>query len=325
MEMTKRPVVVATRHFPDAVEERLQALFEARLNPDDRPLPPEELLSRAQGADGLLVAATGRVDADLIGRLPPSVRIIATFSVGYEHIDVAAAERRGILVTNTPDVLTDATAEIALLLLLAAARRAHEGAAMLRQGQWSGWTPTQLMGIGLTGKRLGIVGMGRIGQALAQRARACGMEIHYYNRTRLAPAQEQGAVYYPTVEALLPQAQFLSLHCPLTPQTAKLMDARRLAMLPPGAVLVNTARGGIVDDEAAIAALNSGRLAAAGLDVFDGEPNVDKRYFGIENAFILPHMGSATIETRNAMGFRAIENLKAVLIDGQEPPHRVRA
>jgi lactate dehydrogenase-like 2-hydroxyacid dehydrogenase len=323
--MTKRPVVVATRHFPDAVEERLQALFDARLNPEDRALTPDELIARAQGADGLMVAATGKVDADLIGRLPDSIKIIATFSVGYEHIDVAAAEKRGILVTNTPDVLTDATAEIALLLMLGAARRAHEGAAMLRQDQWTGWTPTQLMGIGLTGKRLGIVGMGRIGQALAVRARACGMEIHYYNRTRLSPQQEQGAIHYSTVEALLPKAQFLSLHCPLTPQTVKLMDARRLAMLPQGAVLVNTARGGIVDDDALIAALKSGRLAAAGLDVFDGEPNVDKRYFGIENAFILPHMGSATIETRNAMGFRAIENLKTVLIDGKEPPHRVRA
>jgi lactate dehydrogenase-like 2-hydroxyacid dehydrogenase len=323
--MTKRPVVVATRHFPDAVEERLQALFDARLNPEDRALTPDELIARAQRADGLMVAATGKVDADLISRLPGSIKIIATFSVGYEHIDVAAAEKRGILVTNTPDVLTDATAEIALLLMLAAARRAHEGAAMLRQDQWTGWTPTQLMGIGLTGKRLGIVGMGRIGQALAARARACGMEIHYYNRARLSPQQEQGAIHYSTVEALLPKAQFLSLHCPLTPQTIKLMDARRLAMLPAGAVLVNTARGGIVDDDALIAALKSGRLAAAGLDVFDGEPNVDKRYFGIENAFILPHMGSATIETRNAMGFRAIENLKTVLIDGKEPPHRVRA
>jgi len=323
--MAKRPVVVATRHFPEAVEARLQALFDARLNPEDKALSNDELIARAQGADGLMVAATGKVDAELIARLPQSIRIIATFSVGYEHIDVAAAERRGIVVTNTPDVLTDATAEIALLLLLGAARRAHEGAAMLRQSQWTGWTPTQLMGIGLTGKRLGIVGMGRIGQAMAQRARANGMEIHYYNRTRLPADQEQGATYYPTVEALLPQAQFLSLHCPLTPQTTKLMDARRIAMLPDGAVLVNTARGGIVDDNALIAALKSGKLAAAGLDVFDGEPKVDPRYFAIENAFILPHMGSATIETRNAMGFRAIENLKTMLIDGQEPPHRVRA
>ncbi|MDF3073322.1 MAG: D-glycerate dehydrogenase [Alphaproteobacteria bacterium] len=323
--MTKRPVVVATRHFPEAVEQRLQSMFDARLNPEDRALSHDELVARAQGADGLMVAATGKVDADLIHRLPASIRIIATFSVGYEHIDIAAAEQRGILVTNTPDVLTDATAEIALLLLLAAARRAHEGAAMLRQDQWTGWTPTQLMGIGLTGKRLGIVGMGRIGQALAERARANGMEIHYYNRTRLSPEQEKGAIHYATVEALLPQAQFLSLHCPLTPQTVKLMDARRLALLPEGAVLINTARGGIVDDEALIAALKSRRLAAAGLDVFDGEPKVDKRYFAIENAFILPHMGSATIETRNAMGFRAIENLQAVLIDGKAPPHRVKA
>ena len=244
--------------------------------------------------------------------------------MGYEHIDIAAATARGILVSNTPDVLTDATAEIALLLLLGAARRAHEGADMLRRARWTGWTPTQLMGVGLSGKRLGIVGMGRIGQALAARARACGMEIHYYNRTRLPEAIEASATHYSSVEALLPQAQFLSLHCPLTPQTAKLIDARRLAMLPEGAVLVNTARGGIVDDDALIAALASGRLAAAGLDVFDGEPNVDPRYFAIENAFILPHMGSATIEARNAMGFRAIENLKAVLIDGIAPPHQVR-
>ncbi len=322
--MSKRPRVIATRHFPDAVERRLVELFDAKLNPEDRQFSPDELATLAQGADGLMVAATGRVDADLIARLPSSVRIIATFSVGYEHIDIAAAEARGIAVTNTPDVLTDATAEIALLLLLAAARRAHEGASMLRQNRWTGWTPTQLMGIGLNGKRLGIVGMGRIGQALAQRARACGMEIHYYNRTRLPSALEAGATYYPDVEALLPQAQFLSLHCPLTPQTAKLMDARRIAMLPDSAVLVNTARGGIVDDDALIAALGSGKLAYAGLDVFEGEPKVDPRYLAVENAFILPHMGSATIETRNAMGYRAIENLKAMLIDGKQPPHRVK-
>ena len=321
--MSKRPTVVATRHFPDAVEQRLAALFDARLNPEDRQLSSDELVDRALGADGLMVAATGKVDADLINRLPSSIRIISTFSVGYEHIDIAAATARGIAVSNTPDVLTDATAEIALLLLLAAARRAHEGAEMLRQNRWTGWTPTQLMGIGLSGKRLGIVGMGRIGQALAKRARACGMEIHYYNRTRLPAESEAGAIHYSTVEALLPRAQFLSLHCPLTPQTAKLMDAKRIAMLPDGAVLVNTARGGIVDDDAVIAALGTGKLAYAGLDVFDGEPKVDPRYLTLENAFILPHMGSATIETRNAMGFRAIENLKAVLIDGREPPHRV--
>jgi len=321
--MSKRPTVVATRHFPDAVEQRLAALFDARLNPEDRQLSTDELVHRAQGADGLMVAATGKVDAELINRLPASIKIISTFSVGYEHIDVAAATARGVAVSNTPDVLTDATAEVALLLLLAAARRAHEGAAMLRQNRWTGWTPTQLMGIGLSGKRLGIVGMGRIGQALAKRARACGMEIHYYNRTRLPSDVEAGATHHASVEALLPQAQFLSLHCPLTPQTAKLMDAKRIAMLPDGAVLVNTARGGIVDDDALIAALGTGKLACAGLDVFDGEPKVDPRYLTLENAFILPHMGSATVETRNAMGFRAIENLKAVLIDGREPPHRV--
>ncbi len=324
-----RPIVLATRHFPAAVEQRLNALFEARLNPEDDLWDSAEIARRAAsasgGADGLMIAAGQRLDAAAIAALPASIKIIATFSVGYEHLDVAAAAARGIVCSNTPDVLTDATADIALLIMLGAARRAWEGQAMLRAGQWHGWAPTQLMGIGLTGKRLGIVGMGRIGQALAQRARACGMEIHYYNRHHLPAAQEQGAIFHETVEELLPLAQFLSLHCPLTPQTAKLVNRDSIAALPDGAVIVNTARGGIVDDEALIAALRSGKIAAAGLDVFEGEPKVDSRYLSLDNAYILPHMGSASTEARNAMGFCAIDNLKAVLIDAKPAPNLVTA
>lgn len=315
-----RPVVLATRHFPEAVEQRLAALFEARLNPQDALWDGAEIGRRADGAAGLMIAAGQRLDEAAIALLPPSIRIIATFSVGYEHLDVAAANRRGIVCSNTPDVLTDATAEVALLCLLGAARRAWEGQSMLRAGQWHGWAPTQLLGIGLTGKRLGIVGMGRIGQAMAQRARACGMEIHYTNRQRLAPALENGAIFHLTVQELLPLSQFLSLHCPLTPQTARLINKDSIARLPDGAVIVNTARGGIVDDEALIAALKSGKVAAAGLDVFEGEPRLDARYIGLANTYLLPHMGSASTEARNAMGFCCIDNLQAVLLEGRPAP-----
>ncbi len=317
--------VVLTRRLPDAVETRMRELFDAELNLTDRPMSRDELAAALQRAEVLAPTITDHLDAELIAGAGEQLKMIANFGAGVDHIDIDAAVGRGIIVTNTPGVLTEDTADLTMSLILAVSRRVVEGAAVVAAGQFEGWSPTWMCGRKLWGKRLGIVGMGRIGQALAIRARACGMEIHYYNRTRLPAEREQGAIHYATVEALLPQAQFLSLHCPLTPQTAKLMDARRLALLPRGAILVNTARGGVVDDDAVLAALDSGQLAAAGLDVFDGEPNVDRRYLTQENAFILPHMGSATVETRNAMGFRAIDNLKAVLIDGAPPPHRVRA
>jgi lactate dehydrogenase-like 2-hydroxyacid dehydrogenase len=218
-----------------------------------------------------------------------------------------------VVVTNTPEVLTDATAEVALLLLLGAARRAFEGQDMLRSGRWTGWTPTQLMGHQLSGKRLGIVGMGRIGQAMARRARGFGVEIHYTDQARLPPEKEEGAIFHPTIEELLPLSQLLSLHAPSTPETRHLLDARRLALLPRGAIVVNSARGDLVDDEALIAGLRSGQVGAAGLDVFQGEPAVHPGYRTLENTFLLPHMGSATIETREAMGFRALDNVDAVL------------
>lgn len=320
-----KPRVLATRHFPPDVEARLAANFDAQLNPEDRLYDGPALARAADGFDAIMCAAGDALNAATIATLPASVRMIATFSVGYEHVDVAAAAKRNIVVSNTPDVLTDATADITLLCLLGAARRAHEGASMLRAHNWVGWTPTQLMGTHVTGKRLGILGMGRIGQATADRARAFRMQIHYSNRTRLAPDLEKGAVFHANADDMLPHCDFLSINAPMTPATAKWVNAERIAKLPKGAIVVNTARGGVVDDEALIAALKSGHLASAGLDVFDGEPRIHQGYYDLENAFLLPHMGSATVETRNAMGFKALDNLEAFLLRGQSPPDLVKA
>jgi lactate dehydrogenase-like 2-hydroxyacid dehydrogenase len=320
-----KPRVLATRHFPPDVEARLSANFDARLNPEDRLYDGPALVKAAEGFDGILCAAGDPLNADTIAKLPDSVRMIATFSVGYEHVDVAAAAKRDIKVSNTPDVLTDATADIAMLCLLGAARRAHEGTTMLRTHSWVGWEPTQLMGVHVTGKRLGILGMGRIGQALAERARAFRMTIHYSNRTRLAPELEKGAVFHAEPDDMLPHCDFLSINAPMTATTRKWVNAERIAKLPKGAIVVNTARGGVVDDEALIAALKSGHLFAAGIDVFDGEPKIHQGYYGLQNAFLLPHMGSATVETRNAMGFKALDNLEAFLLRGQTPPDLVKA
>jgi lactate dehydrogenase-like 2-hydroxyacid dehydrogenase len=250
------------------------------------------------------------------------VRIVATYSVGVDHIDLGAASARGLVVTNTPDVLTDATADAAMLLILGAARRAGEGERLVRAGQWKSWTPTLLLGVQVTGKRLCILGMGRIGQAVARRARGFDMEVHYSTRRRLPPEQEQGATWHADPEEMLPLADFLSINCPLTAETRGWLDGRRIALMPDGAVVVNTARGPIVDDDALIAALRSGKLAAAGLDVFTNEPDLDPRYLDLPNAFLQPHLGSATVETRNAMGFRALDNLDAFFA-GREPPDRV--
>jgi len=305
--------VLFTRRLPDAVERRAARDYRLIANPDDRPLTADEIVSRSQEADAIVCCVADKMTAVVFSRLPPRVRIVASFGVGTEHLDLAAAKARGVVVTNTPEVLTDATAEVALLLLLGAARRAFEGQDMLRSGRWTGWTPTQLMGRQLSGKRLGVVGMGRIGQAMARRARGFGVEIHYTDQARLPPEKEEGAIFHPTIEELLPLSQLLSLHAPSTPETRHLLDARRLALLPRGAIVVNSARGDLVDDEALIAALRSGQVGAAGLDVFQGEPAVHPGYRTLENTFLLPHMGSATIETREAMGFRALDNVDAVL------------
>ncbi len=306
-----RPVVLVTRKLPPAVEDRLRKDYEAILNPDDRPLGPEELLAASQGVDAVLTCGTEKWPASLIDRLPDRVRIIATFSVGYDHIDIEACRRRGIVVTNTPDVLTEATADVALLCLLGAARRAWKAESELRAGKWKRWIPTQYLGLDLSGRRLGIVGMGRIGRAVARRARGFGMEIHYHNRRRLPAELEEGATYHADLDHMLPLCPFLSLNCPGSPENRHLIDARRISLMPRGAVLVNTARGNLVDEQALMEALRQEHLFAVGLDVFENEPDVNPAWFELDHAFLLPHIGSATIETRNAMGFRCLDNLDA--------------
>ena len=245
---------------------------------------------------------------EVIAKLPPSIRIIATYSVGYDHIDLPAAKARGIRVANTPDAVTVATAEIAMLLMLGAARRAQEGERLLREKKWGGWQPMQLIGRRLDGKRLGIYGMGKIGQATAKRARAFDMEIHYHNRRRLTPAEEQGAIYHATLDSLLGVSEFLSVNAPSTPETRGVLNASAFAKLPRGAIVVNTARGDLINDGDLIAALKSGQVGYVGLDVFAGEPNIHPGYYGLENVFVLPHMGTSAIEARDEMGFAALDN-----------------
>ncbi|SCA56165.1 Glycerate dehydrogenase [Candidatus Terasakiella magnetica] len=316
--MPKQRILV-TRKLPDEVEKRLIDTFATNLQGGDFPDNSERLIQQSHDVDGILCSPCDQIGADLIEKLPERIRIISTFSVGYEHIDIKAAMARGITVTNTPGVLTDATADIALLLILGATRRAFEGERLIRENKWQGWNPTQLMGTGLQGKRLGILGMGRIGQAVANRAKAFGMEVHYHNRRPV----EFDATYHETAESLLSNSDVLSLHCPLTPETKGFLSKERIELLPQGAVVINTARGGVIEDEALIEALKSKRLFAAGLDVFEGEPNLHAGYRALDNTFLLPHLGSATIETRNAMGFMAIDNLES-FFKGESPPNVVK-
>lgn len=317
--MSDRPLVLATRKMPQAVDERLQRDYRTRRNEADEVYSADRLIELSEGCDAIFCASSEKFTEAVIGRLPDSVRIIATFSVGYEHIDIAAAKARGLRVSNTPDVLTDSTADITFLCLLGAARRSWEGQSMLRKGEWVGWSTTQLLGTHVTGKRLGIFGMGRIGRAVARRARGFDMEVHYHNRRRLPPEQEEGAIYHADADEMLGHCDFVSLNFPASPETEGFLNAERIAKLPDGAVVVNTARGSVVDDDALIAALKSGKLASAGLDVFRGEPKLDPRYRELPNAFLLPHMGSATVETRDAMGFKCLDNLDAFFA-GKEPP-----
>jgi lactate dehydrogenase-like 2-hydroxyacid dehydrogenase len=316
-EMSK-PILVVTYRLTGPVEERITREFVSRY-PEGAPFTTEELLAAAEGADAMLVTSVNKLDASFFERVSSSVKAIATFSVGYEHIDLAAASARKILIANTPGVLTEATADIALLLLLGASRRASEGEQLVRAGQWKGWKPTYLLGRQLTGKVLGIYGMGRIGQAVAQRARAFGMKIHYCNRTPLAAEVAGDAVFHESPEELLRVSQFLSLHAPSTPETRHFLNAKTLALLPPGAVVVNTARGGLVQDDDLIAALKTGEVWAAGLDVFEGEPEINPGYRELPNVFLLPHLGSATVETRTAMGMLALDNIDAVLAGRPAP------
>ncbi len=320
--MAEKPIVVVGRKLPPRVEARLARDYRPKLNPDDRLYSSAELLALCADADAILPCHTEHLGAEAIARLPEAVRIVANFSVGVDHCDLGAAKARGIVVTNTPDVLSDATAEIAILCMLGAARRASEGERLIRAGQWKTWSPAFMVGTQVTGKRLGIVGMGRVGRTVAHRVRGLDMEVHYHNRRRLAPEAEAGAIYHERLETLLPLSDVLSLHCPAIPETLDLMNAERLALLPEGAILVNTARGAIVDEDALIAALRSGRLAAAGLDVYKTEPAIHPGLAALDNTCLLPHVGSATKETRDAMGFRALDNLDAFFA-GREPADRV--
>ena len=305
------PKVLATRRFPPELEARLRNEYRATLNETDRIHTPEELVAAAREHDAVMCCPSERFSREVLEQVAGSIGIVATYSVGFEHIDVPAARDVGVVVTNTPDVLTDATADTAMLCILAAARRGAECDRFVRSGGWDRWHTMLMLGIHVTGKRLGILGMGRIGQALARRARGFDLAVHYHNRRQLSPEQEHGATFHADPADLLAVSDFLSINCPSTPETVKFLNAERIEMLPAGAIVVNTARGNIVDDEALIAALRSGRLAAAGLDVFDNEPNLHPGYLDLENAFMLPHAGSATHETRMAMGKTCLDNLAA--------------
>jgi lactate dehydrogenase-like 2-hydroxyacid dehydrogenase len=308
---TPRPVVVVTRQLPEAVERHASELFDARLNPTDTPLTAGQLAEAMRSADALLPTVTDAITSAVLGVSPRRVKIIANFGVGYNNIDVATARSLGIVVTNTPDVLTDDTADLAITLLLMAARRAGEGERYIRAGKWTGWRPTQMLGTSLSGKTLGILGLGRIGRAVARRAvEGFGMRVIYFDPpVPIGEARACGASPRESIEDVLRESDFVTLHMPASPENHHLINQDRLALMPRHAILVNTARGDVVDEVALAAALESGVIAAAGLDVFEREPKVDPALMTLENVVLLPHLGSATVETRVAMGERALANL----------------
>jgi lactate dehydrogenase-like 2-hydroxyacid dehydrogenase len=316
--------IVVTRRWPAEVERDLQSRYETRLNESDEPMSVDALRAAVGEADALCPTVTDRIGADVIEAAGPRLKLIANYGVGFEHIDLAAARARGIVVTNTPGVLTDATADLAMALLLGVARRVAEGDAFVRSGQWHGWRPTQLLGAQVSGQALGLVGFGRIAQAVARRAqRGFGMRILAWS-PRLDPAGpfEVPVTVCASLEALLAESDFVSLHCPSNPQTRHLIDATRLAQMRPSAFLVNTARGNVVDEAALVEALRERRIAGAGLDVYEREPALAAGLAALPNALLLPHLGSATRETRLAMGMRAVRNLDAYFA-GEAPPDRV--
>jgi lactate dehydrogenase-like 2-hydroxyacid dehydrogenase len=311
--VSARPVVVVTRRLTAAVEEALSREFDARLNREDRPLSTAELQEAFRTADAVLPTVTDRITADVLDVEPLRARMIANFGVGFNNIDVQAAKARGVSVSNTPDVLTDATADLAITLMLMVARRTGEGERHVRAGQWTGWRPTHMLGRMVSGKTLGLIGMGRIARAAARRAHhGFGMRVVFSDPypPSAAEAAALGAEQRATVEEVLAEGDFVSLHCPATPETRHLMNAERLGRMKPSAYLINTARGDVVDEAALIEALRAGKIAGAALDVFEREPQVSPALLGMENVVLLPHLGSATEETRTAMGMRALENLK---------------
>ena len=323
--MTGRPHVVLTRRLPTAVEEQVSREFDAQLNPDDRALDAAGLQAALCAADAVLCTVTDRITAQVLAAEPLKTRILANFGVGFNHIDLAAAKQRGVVVTNTPEVLTEDTADDAVMLMLMVARRAGEGERQVRAGAWTGWRPTQLLGTKVSGKTLGLIGMGRIARAVARRARlGFGMRVVFHDPYPPSPevTAELGATALASVDDVLRAADFVSLHCPATPETRHLIDGRRLKLMKPGAFLINTARGDVVDEQALVGGLRARTIAGAALDVYEREPAVTPELLVMENVVLLPHLGSATQETRVAMGLRALENLRA-FFSGAPPRDRV--
>jgi len=319
-----KPLVVVTRRLPDGVETRFMELFDARLNLEDRPFDRDRLAAAMAEADVLVPTVTDRIDAALIGGAGPRLKLIANYGTGVDHIDLAAARARNIVVTNTPDVLTEDTADMTMALILATPRRLGEGERVVRGGRWPGWSPTWMLGRRVNGKRLGIIGMGRIGAAVARRARGFGMSIHYHNRRRVHPdiEHELEATYWESLDQMLARMDVISVNCPHTQATFHLLSARRLKLLQPHAYVVNTSRGEVIDEKALAAMLTEKTLAGAGLDVFEQEPAIDPRLLKLETVVLLPHMGSATVEGRVDMGEKVIINIRTFL-DGHAPPDRV--
>ncbi len=322
--LSGKPRVHVTRRLLPSVEERMGELFDVTLNTEDRPLTREELIAAMRSADVLVPTVTDRIDAEMIADAGDRLGLIANFGAGTDHIDLAAARARKIIITNTPGVFTDDTADVTMMLILSVPRRLGEGSRLVRDGKWTGWAPSAMLGRCIGGKQLGIVGMGRIGQAVAHRARAFGMDVVYHNRHRLPASIENmfGARFEPDLDRLLAESDIVTLHCPASTDTRHILDARRIGLLKPEAFVVNTARGDVIDEDALITALEAGRIGGAGLDVFAREPQVDPRLIALPNVITLPHLGSATIEGREHAGEKIIANIR-FWADGHRPPDQV--
>lgn len=320
----ERPRVAVTRKLLPQIEARMNELFDCRFNEEDRPLSADEIAALMQDADVLVPTVTDRIDVALIERAPPSLRLFANFGAGVNHIDLAAAKAKGILVTNTPGVFTEDTADLTMALILNVPRRLGEGHRLMRSGEWQGWTPTGMLGHRIGGKTLGIIGFGRIGEAVAIRARAFGMNILYNKRHRLPASVEEelGIAFEPDLDRLVARADIVTLHCPLTAETNRIMNRQRIGLMKRDGYLINSSRGELVDDDALIEALQRGRIAGAGLDVYNHEPAIDPRFLSIPNAVLLPHLGSATYEGREASGEKVIANIR-IFSDGHRPPDQV--
>ncbi|WP_299397617.1 D-glycerate dehydrogenase, partial [Pelagibius sp.] len=319
----KKVRVIVTRRLPDAIETRMMELFDCQLNLEDKPLSQAQLIEAVKEAEILVPTVTDRIDAAVLSQAGPQLRLIASFGTGVDHIDLKTARQRGITVTNTPGVLTEDTADMTMALILSVPRRLAEGERLVRSGDWQGWAPTGMLGHRVNGKRLGIIGMGRIGSAVARRARGFGMSIHYHNRRRVHPSLEEEleATYWESLDQMLSRMDIISVNCPHTPATFHLLSARRLKLLREEAYIVNTSRGEVVDENALTRALEAGEIAGAGLDVFEHEPAVNPKLLRLDNVVLLPHMGSATIEGRLAMGEKVIISIKT-FVDGHTPPDR---